>query len=465
MHRRRFLRSVCAVGALATAGCSRTRSDPPTTPSGQTTAPPERPPDPVTEDAPSPPREVADAWGLDDVVNLERAGADPTGEEPVEGVLADAAADGSLVFLPEGRYRITESFALGAGQRFGLYGPAATVVPREGFSDTLFGLGWPEPLTEVYVAGLTFDFTAPETGGRPVFAAADDRVELVDVSVRGEIDVPQDQVRLDVTDSQGTGVVERLSLPDGGVAGTGVTGCEVGDDNHGDVRFVDCRIEGFPDNGLYADPPDGSVTVDGGYFANNGVASVRIETSEASVVRGAHVVVDDADSDFENLRGVRLRAGRSLLVEDCRVDMLAAPGSDGAVTFASELESATVRDCRLHVDADGVNAVRVKSPDGGGTEAGRGPFRCERVAVTGSAAGGAAIEAANTEGCELVDVCVHQPGEDRDGVLAENVRGSLRDVRLAVTGRALALTDSTFDRRNVVLTRPGGGCCGACGGE
>ncbi len=446
-YRRQFLRGLAVAGAVAIAGCSGdTQPD-------ERPDPPRTQPPPESEGVDDAPTSVAAEWGLDGVVNLRDAGADDTGAEPIDDALAEHATDGTLVYLPAGRYRLDERFSLGADTRFGVLGASATIVPPDGSAETMFGFGYPEPMDEVYVRGLTFDYTAPDTGGRPILARAENRVVLQDVSVSGEIDVEEDQVRLDVTDPAGVGLVERLSLPDGSIPDSGVTGCEVGDDNHGDVSFVDCHIEGFADNGLYADPPEGSVTVDGGYFRNNGIAGIRVETNESSVVRGAHVVCDDGDSDFENMRGIRLRAGNSLLVEDCVVELLAVSGSDGAVTFASELESATVRNCRLHVDADNVNAVRLKSPNSDATrDTERGPFRCEGVTITGSAAGGAAIQAANRNGCEFRNVCVHQSGADRDGINADNVHGSLSDVRVAVTGDPLALQNSSLSRQNVTLT-------------
>ncbi|MFC3476459.1 right-handed parallel beta-helix repeat-containing protein [Halobacterium litoreum] len=464
MHRRTFLRKASSATAVGWAGAASTV--------GLAGCSGREPPSIATDDIPTPPADrrppatpvggnateqsvesVAQSWGFDDVVDLDEAGADTGGVRPVDDVLADHATDDTLVYLPPGRYRLTESFAL-ADSRLGIVGHDATIVPAEGFSDTLFGLGWPEPMSDVFVSGVAFDFTAPDTGGRPIYAAADDRVVLRDVVVRGEVDVRQDLLRIDVTSETGTGLVERLALPDGALPGTGVTGCEVGDGNRGDVSFVNCHVEGFPDNGLYADPPAGSVEVHGGYFRNNGVAGVRIETNEDSVVRGAYVLCDEAEGSGENMRGIRLRAGNSLLVEDCVVELLEVTESDGAVTFASELESATVRNCRLRVDADGVNAIRVKSPNRsapGDTQ--RGPFRCEQVAVTGSASGGAAIQAANRQGCEFHHVCVTQDGDDRDGVRADNVDGELVNARIAVTGDPLSFRNSTIRRRNVSVSR------------
>ena len=450
MYRRGFIRSV-AVGTLTVAGCSHSATesdDPRETRTGQQSGTSQ------VGGSDAALTDIANNWGLDEVVNLARAGADSDGEDPIDDVLTDHAIDGALVYLPPGVYRIEESFSLGEDARLGLIGDQATIQPPDGSSDTVFGFGWPEPMSEISVRGIEFDFTASDTGGRPVLARASDHVRLKDISVRGEIDTNEDQVRIDVTDPEGIGVIENLSLPDGAARDTNVTGCEVGSDNHGDLRFLDCHIEGFTDNGLYADPPEGSVTVDGGFFRNNGIAGVRIQTSESSVVRDVHVVCDDDDSDLDNMRGIRLRAGRDLLVEDCLVEMLKVSTSDGAVTFASELESATVRNCHLRVDADGVNAIRMKSPPSDASRRTKqGPFRCENVIVTGTAADGAAIEAANRSACEFEGVCVVQPGKGRDGLLTENVDGTLRDVHIAVSGEPLVLRSSIFQRHNVSTSR------------
>ncbi|NIB98547.1 hypothetical protein [Halobacterium sp. R2-5] len=451
-HRRQFLRSLGVVGAAALAGCGGRNTD-------------ETPDSPETRSAPQPrppetsPARVADELGLDEVRNLADAGADTTGSEPIDDLLVEEATDGRLLYLPPGRYRVDDTIGLGA-DRLGVFGNDATIVPRDGYDTVLLAFGYPEPAREVSIQGVTFDFTANQTGGRPILARAQDSVVIRDVAVAGEVDVDNDVVRLDVTDPDGTGLVERLSLPDGSMADSGVTGAEVGAQNHGDVSFVDCHIEGFADNGLYADPPEGSITVEGGLYKNNGISSIRIQTSESSVVRGAHVVCDDGDLGLENMRGIRLRAGEELLVENCVVEMLEVSSSDGAITFASELESATVRNCQLRVDADDVNAVRVKSPsrDEDGTQ--RGPFRCEDITITGSASGGAAIVAANRDQCEFRNVCVHQPGENRDGLSTQNVAGELVDASVAVTGDPLSLQNSSIQRSNVTLSRdPGSASC------
>lgn len=453
MDRRTFLAGAAALTGVVTAGCNG-RSPDETEDTDATTEPTTR----TATDTATPVgdvpdggadlEDVASAWGFDAVVDVVEAGADPSGSTPVDEVLNDAADDGALLAFPRGRYRVEDEFVPEVA-RLGLVGDGATIVPADGFDDTVLGLGYPDDATDLLVSGLSFDFRAADTGGRPLLAQADRRILARDLTVVGEIDVQQDLFRFDVTDADGSAVVRDIRLPDGAADDVHVTGIQVGDDNEGDIDFVNCHVAGFTDNGLYADPPTGSIRVLGGSYVNNGVAGVRLEATEGdAVARDVYVRCDDADAGGKNMRGIRLRGGNSVLVENCVVELVEVSSSDGAVTFASELRSATVRDCALHVDADGVNAIRIKSGEGAGTE---GPFRCENVTVTGSAAGGATVSAANREDCTFRGLSIYQSGEERDGIVADNVGGELRDVYVSVTGDPVRFENSRISRTNVSL--------------
>jgi len=452
MRRRKFLAATAAAATVGLAGCGD-RSPDTTTPEG---GPPGDHTDGPTETGRYP-ASIADEWGLDRVVNLATEGADQSGTRETADYFEDHLQDGNLVYLPPGRYQVGRTVVADGGS-VGVVGENATIVPPDGFDSTLFAFGHPDPLSAVRVEGVTFDFRAENTGARPMFAIAEDRIVAREIAVKGEVDVAQDQFRFDVTDPEGTALVEDVRLPDG-ASEPSVTGIEVGDQNHGDLTFVDCHVAGFPDNGLYANPPEGEVSVLGGYYLNNGISGVRIETKDASVVRGVHVRCDERSGSGQNMRGIRLRSGESLLVEDCLVEMLEVTSSDGGIVFSSELGSATVQNCQVRVDADGINAIRIKSPGDGTTEAAHhGPFRCENVFVTGNAAGGAAVSAANRQGCEFSNLCVHQPGERRDGIVAQDVSGEVHDSYVSVTGRPLSFTRSSISQQNVVVNRsPGNG--------
>lgn len=408
---------------------------------------------------------TADAWGFDEVVNLVDAGADPTGKKPLGPVLEEAAADGTLVYLPPGRYLLEESWAFTEFSSFGIVGDRATIVPPQGYDDQLLVLGVPGKASRVLAEGLRFDLRAKKTGARPIAARVDDELVLRDITVRGRQDVDTDTVRVDVASPKGVGLVERLRLPDGSVSTWPITGCEIGDDTRGDISFVDCHIEGFSDNGLYADPPKGRVRVLGGYYANNEVASVRVNAGPGSLVRGVHVRCDTAREGFVNMRGIRLRGGRDILVEDCLVELLQVSGSDGAVVFSPQQRSGTVRDCRIHVDADGVNAIRIKAPKRRLLGSG-GRIKVENVIITGNAAEGPAVMASDRDGCVFDGVCLHQPGNGRGGVRAHRVSGAIRNSYLAATDYPYRLLSSDVELADVDVRKlavdappsPGDGC-------
>ena len=409
---------------------------------------------------------TADAWGFDEVVDLVDAGADPTGTKPLGPVLDEAAGDGTLLYLQPGRYHLEETWYYPEFSSFGIVGDRATIVPPQGFDSQLLVLGVPGKASRVLVEGLRFDLSAKRTGARPVAARVDDELVLRDVTVRGRQDVDTDTVRVDVASPDGVGLVERLRLPDGSVSTWPITGCEIGDDTNGDISFVDCRIEGFSDNGLYADPPKGRVRVLGGYYANNEVASVRVNAGPGSLVRGVHVRCDTAREGFLNMRGIRLRGGRDVLVEDCLVEMLEVSASDGAVVFSPQQRSGTVRDCRIRVDADGVNAIRIKEPNGGLLDGGDGPILIENVVITGNAATGPAVMASDRDNCVFDGVCLHQPGNERGGVRAHRVNGAIRNSYLAATDYPYRLLSSDVKLADVDVRKlavdappaPGDGC-------
>ena len=440
MNRRTFL-AAAASGTLGLAGCGTNAPGPweEPTPQGR----PEL-------DA------IADAWGFEEVVDLEERVEGPLVDRDLADVLAAAAGDGRLLYLPPGRYRLGRTWFFPEFSSFGLVADGATIVPPKGFDGQLLTLGTPGRGSRLLVSGLEFDFRAPETGGRPIVARVDDKLAIRDVTVRGRQDVDSDMVRVDVANPDGTGRVERLHMPDGGVSRYPITACEVGSDTRGDISFVDCRIEGFPDNGLYANPPRGRVRVLGGYYANNNIASVRVNADPGSLVRGVHVRCDEARNGFQNMRGIRLRGGNDITIEDCLVEMLEVSSSDGAVTFSSQLESATLRNSRIRVDADGVNAIRIKQPPRGAILGGGGSFTVENVLVSGTAATGAAIQASHRDDCVFDGLCVYQPGRDRGAVYAQQVTGAIRNSYLAVTNAPYRFRNSNIELSDVSVERLSG---------
>ncbi len=373
------------------------------------------------------------------------------GTRSIVPILEEKVTDDSLVRLPPGRYLMTGPWNVSDVDNVAVVGDDATIVVPPGFSDNLFSPG-PGNTSGFRLEGLTFDFTHRNTGGRVLHAKVDDGLVVRDISVRGTLDVVDNIMRVDVTDPDGSALVERLHLPDGAVAGTGASGVLVGGSNRGDIRFADCRIQGFPDNALYASPDEGTIEVFGGVYMNSGISNVRIRGD--SHVRGVHVRCDRAPEGFPNMRGIRLRGGSNVLVEDCTVEMLDVTYSDGAITVSSQTEGATIRNTHVRTDADRVTGLRAKplvrksNPDA--------VLDVENVTFTGTARDGAAVQVTERDSVTIHNVCIQESGESRNGIGlldASDVR--IADSYVDVPGVPIHAVDSAYITSNVETSNSG----------
>lgn len=439
IDRRDLLRSVGATGAAAAlAGCSLFGGGGSRTPASSPSPDPKDRDDDDEELSPTG-EEIPHADEYRTVVDLGRAGADPTGEEDIIPLLETHAADDTLLYLPEGRYLMGDDWLFKRFEEFAIVGPEATIRPPDGYRRTMFLF---TEATGLLIEGLTFDFTADDTGARPLNARIDDDLVIRDVTVRGRQDVDHDMMRFDVTDPNGAGLIERMRLPDGAVRELPVTGCLVTGDSVGALTFRDCEIAGFPDNGLYASAADGPVTVEGGFYANNAIANVRV--GDGAVVRGVHVKADISEQ-ADNTRGIRLREGTSALVEDCTIELLEVPSSDGAITVATQMREVEIRDTTIRIDTDGVAAVLAKSPideyeDDPDVSTAVG---LQNVEITGNAAREAAITVVDRDGSQFEGLCITQTGDSRDGVRLLRSNGvRIADCGIDVTGEPVVLEQS-----------------------
>lgn len=381
------------------------------------------------------------------VVDLLEAGADPNGGESINDLLADHAGDDTLLYFPEGEYLMDDGWQLREFEHFGILGDGAVIRPPEGYSDYLFAFGNSDRAVDLLFRGVDFDVTAPETGIRPVHATIQDGLHVADVTVRGLQDTDQDSFRFDVTRPDGTGLVENVEQPDGGDVRYANTGCYVGEASEGTLTFRDCHFANFPDNGLYASRANGPVHVVDGLYENNNVANVRVTTG--AIVRGVTVRSTEAKEGFNNVRGIRLRDGRDILIEDCTIEYTNVTRSDGAISMHDWLESGTVRDTRIRIDTDDVPAIQAKSPAEDYDSDASG-IRLENVEITGSAANRSAIEINERRGTEFLGLDIHQTGESRNGIrLLRSSENLLRDCSIRVTGNPIVVDDSTLSRENV----------------
>ncbi len=383
------------------------------------------------------------------VINMvSDAGADPSGQTSILPLLKEYAGDDTVLYFPSGRYLMDDLWAFPAFSNFGIVGEPATIVPPKGYNRYLFNIGSVEDAsgTGFLFENIHFDFRAKATAPRPIQVAVTDGLVVRDVIVMGL----SGTVRFDVTTETGAGVIERLRVPDGGKE-PNPTGLLISPENRGELTITDCHIAGFPGNGLYASGSVGPINVIGGSYFNNGIANVRV--SSPAVVRGVHVRCDRAPEGFRNMRGIRLRDGDSVLVEDCTIEMIDVTYSEGAIVIEPLMKSAIIRNTDILTTADnvlGINAKTLETPD----ETAR--ILCENVKIFGSAQNDAAIRIVDRDNCVFENLSIVQSGANRDGVqLLRSNNAIIHDATISVTRTPILVEESTgLNVKNVTTSPP-----------
>jgi len=407
-------------------------------------------------------------FGSDDLeiesrIDAVDAGADPTGQVPIDGVL-HAHTDGTLLTFPDGRYRVrrVEIHGLSDVAWCAADGASPVFVPAQPADNV--GKNWIGlyGIDGFVLEGIDYEFTDRGYGGRTFLKGAGD-IAVRDLAVRGKFAVDGHQLcRIDVTDADGNAVVENLAATATSELDISTTGPYVGRDHAGTVVFRDCRLAEFSDNAIYASPPgghngefpgaDGKVVVEGGTFRNNNIAGVRLGSTE-SVVRNATVIVDDVPSHPHglNVRGIRLRGQRDQLVDNCFISYTdSAAAGTGAIAIHGDNGRAFVRDTTIEMDRDEMAAVYAKPPE---VDPPTG-IVLENVTVTGTAADGSTIEIRERPGTEIRDCRITQTGQARDGVRfrrSDNCR--IDNCQIRVTGEPIVAEKSSVRTERVATER------------
>ena len=260
---------------------------------------------------------AAEAGGIEfenTVDMVAEAGCDPSGGEPCSEAIMEYAADGTLLQFPEGTY---------------LLDTGSTPVVLEGYDELGF-VGENENVTFEFAGGtdgyediqvddvgqfvyenLDWDITAENCA--PGFAVrADEYLHVENLEVTGRQDKDGGfTLQPGISEADGTGTIENFVATDG---------CEVGSverngvlvyagRNNGTLRFVDCHLAQFSNNGIYAAASSGPIQVEGGTYRNSEPSQLRF-SGEDSYVDGALVEVDLSDvpaeyaAQLQNCRGI-----------------------------------------------------------------------------------------------------------------------------------------------------------------
>lgn len=411
--RRRFLHAAGTVGLGLLAGCSgrgepETTTDPTDAAAGTTGTPPStRSPTPAEYDR---------------VVDVVEAGADPEGGESVTPVLADAAADDTLLQFPPGTYLFGSTWQFEGYSNLGIVGDRAALVPGENLQYWLVA----QNVRDFVLDGFTLDHRGEGVGPQVQVHAVGGASFVRDLAVRGFHDSDHIPLIPNVEAEDATLAVQRLRIPDGT---QGVPAVFVGPRSVGELTLEECYLEDCA-QGIYASAHSGPFYVRGGTYVNNNKAAVRVGAgSHGAHIQGVHVRIDGPDVDRwtnrTNLRGLWLREGMDTFVEGCDIELLdlSGAGGDGAIYLDDTMGSATIRNTNVRMDAD-TYAVRAQQPSGdaGSLQGDQGlpdsyDLTCENLRITGRATVLEAIRVLGRDGSTFRNVAVEQAAGERRGLV------------------------------------------------
>lgn len=296
----------------------------------------------------------------ENVIDIVEAGADPTGSDPIDPVLEEAAANDTLLQFPEGAYFL-ERWNFKDYSNLALVGDGATLVPPSGLQDYwLFGTN----LRNFRFEGFGYDNSADKTAPITLFFVTGGTNVVRDVAIDGfrEAGEKDHGFEFSVQKADATLLVENVRMPDGSSGGSAVY---VHPESPGTLSFRDCHIEDWYE-GLYASAHSGPLSVIGGTYANSGIQQIRVGGStHGATIRDATVRVDGPShpEQKENLRGIWLKEGANGVVENCDIRMtdLAGRSASAAIVIETQYGNAIIRDTHIRTD-EPVNAIRIREP-------------------------------------------------------------------------------------------------------
>lgn len=402
---------------------------------------------------------------FDRVVNLvDDYGADPTGSEPVDGAIKEAASADTLVKVPDGEYLFSGEVLVSPPGNVGFLaedGASPTFVAPKGHNDYLLNV---YHLPKALFEGIDIDTRQTDTTAGLRFDI-EDRVHVEGVEYLGRGTHPDDRVvnalSITVTNGTGTGLLRDVTALKGSAighykGGKGRVGVYIGQGNYGTVRIEDCHLEEFGNNGLYCSRTPGTVEVIGGTYRNNNVAGVRIGGS-TSFVDGAEIEVDldkydgpmTLTDDAYNTRAVILEQRTvtktpGAQVRNCDIHIKNADVCMAAIHIKGHTGERLgyVQNTRVQVDVDGVPAVYADESQ----------LVMDGASLTGAAADKAAVVMSGTAASEstVKNTCIEQPTDVRNGVRVKDATGCLvSDTNVNVTGEEFVLENSTLDTSNI----------------
>ena len=427
---------------------------------------------------------------------VEDLGADNTGNEPINEILADAIAaieyevdgmadidditfeeDDSLkIVFPAGTYLIENGpggnglarWPFGVDEERRFLGTLALV----GEGDVTIQIETPGRYTaltlwgrELRIEGFRLDQTPHDTS-TGLTSVARDRLLVKDIHFDGKVTgdyvetphwqdpeydqsvIPHDPTCLipGLLSEDGHGEIINVRVPDGVESLSRKNGCWVNFVHAGDLLFTHCEFAHLSDNAIYGSPPGlshgggGSVRVEESVFVNNNVTAIRLGTP-GSYAKDCTVVTEPGEIPATPWGAITSRAGWVWYNFDGVYENITVihdhPAGQGILDHGdgtSDL-SLEIRDSHFELNNDRAMAVRF-------TDSNVEALTIDGLEVTGDSSDGTVLSLANCE-IDLANLCVSQSGTNRDGISLDHVTGTIDTALLDVTGEQFVVSGGT----------------------
>lgn len=393
-------------------------------------------------------------------------GCDPKGNEDVSSTVESALDGQTLIEFPSGTYHWGGSVTLDT-DKIGIRGKGKNVkfTFPQGFNEFFINGSCNKALYKNFDVDVRPNNTA--TGIR-VASEKGFHIENIEHIGRGIVDSSEVTRcwQLRVNDPNSTGVIKNFVAKKGSAwahykGGNGRVGISVYG-GEGTVKIIDCHLEEFGNNAIYASRSLSSVQVEGGTFRNNNVCGARI-SGKGSYVDGATIEVDPEkysgphtmEDDSFKLRGVVVEQGSSdtdgfddpgAKVRNTDITIQNNPTTGPAIGVWTGGRTLNVSDTRIVYNNDGAPAIfREQKTSQGDHSASSGPrwLRMKKVQITGSASEGETVRAENANGSRVTNCYIKQTGSNRQGVVFTNCQNTtVKNSTVNVSSQAVSLGSS-----------------------
>jgi hypothetical protein len=400
------------------------------------------------------------------------AGCDPSGREPCDGALEQAVESGVRLEFPPGRYRFEEEHRFAGMDTIGIVGTGerhrdVEFVFPSGYSGIVLGL-WDgrDWLLENFTIQQSMD---RQTGvGIEIVTHGGFRMRDVEIAGFSPYNKHGGQRGLycDVIRPDGTARIERYTYKDPSAVGDYPQGVQafLADEYHrGTLYCRDWHIENAGENGIYASRVPGDVRVEGGFFRNNDISSIRV-CGDGSYVKNATVVIDTDNAHpgnvgtYDNTRGIWWESGTLSkaggVIEGCELILRSTTLSQGLVRIERTAGRVDVRRSRFRNETEWSTFEAIEPNDQ--VRNGAVSIVAEDLDIEARGPGRPPVTVTGRPGSSLAGISVRTDASSRDGVRLRNAPETILQHASVTAGRYPVCVDVLPSRSRCLVRLVGG---------